>query len=268
MGVLYKNNTTLQYNNRRSKQVTMNVSKAVGSYVKKEPVSQLFSIPKDFIIKNDKWFGGGESGIVAEILVPTKLKEDEVMYRMVCFDAEYDTGGDFKGCKVVLKNLQGKSVLIFTNYIIAGAAAVELLCPLNIHENDYQSQLATATPLCRVHRKFDKLTIHNRYEIEMLEQASRQNHYENIDCVGKWPKKIIFVARKSRQELAFGERNLVNNGWKLHVEAGEDALLFIGIACAIDRISKALTTSTITDNVPTGHLVTKPQEKIHRFGRR
>jgi len=241
----------------------MNISKAIGSYVKKDdadinkkdddgdeiiaiaevvcdadaadasPVSDLFNIPKDFIIKNDEWFGGGD----AEILVPVEgEKEDQVMYRMVCFDTEYDAVGEFKECKVVLKNLQGDSVLIITNYIIAGAVAMELLCPMDIHEKDYQTQLATATPLCRVHRKFGKFTIHNRYEIEMLEQASMQNHYANIDCVGQWPKKITFVARASRQELAFGSRNLVNN-WALHVEAGEDVLLFIGIACAIDRIS-------------------------------
>ena len=240
----------------------MNLSKAVGSYLKKDdndikkgnddviiavaevvcdetvvtdasPVSQLFSIPKDFIIKNEQWMGGGD----AEILVPIEgEKEDEIMYRMVCFDTEYDVIGEFKECKVVLKNLEGESVLIITNYIIAGAVAMELLCPLDIHEKDYHKQLATATPLCRVHRKFGKLTIHNRFEIEMLEQASMQNHYENIDCVGQWPKKITFTARESRQELACGERNLMND-WTLHVEAGEDVLLFIGIACAIDRIT-------------------------------
>mmetsp|Transcript_9437 Transcript_9437/g.10758 ORF Transcript_9437/g.10758 Transcript_9437/m.10758 type:complete len:254 (+) Transcript_9437:67-828(+) len=244
----------------------MNVSKAGGSYVTKKddadinkkkdgngddeiiaiaevvcdadaaeatPVSELFSTAQDFIIKNDEWFGGGD----AEILVPVEgEKEDKVMYRMVCFDTEYDVVGEFKECKVVLKNLQGDSVLIITNYLIAGAVAMELLSPLDIHEKDYQKQLATAIPLCRVHRKFGKFTIHNRFEIEMLEQASMQNHYENIDCVGQWPKKINFLARASRQELASGSRNLKND-WTLHVEAGEDVLLFIGIACAIDRIT-------------------------------
>jgi len=210
-------------------------SKAYGNYVNK-PASEVFDIPKDFIIKNDEWFGGGD----AEILIPAVEGEagedDEVMYRMVCFDTEYDRNGEFKECKVVLKNLEGNSVLLITNYIIAGAVAMELLCPLDIQESNYHTQLATAIPLCRVHRKFGKLTIHHRFEIEMLEQANLQNVYENIDCVGQWPKKINFLARASRQELASGSRNLKND-WTLHVEAGEDVLLFIGIACAIDRIT-------------------------------
>jgi len=260
---MYKINPTTQ------KQATMKFSKAEGNYVTQEgdgdddnkdskdddnivdavyavaeadasPVSEIFSIPKDFVIKNEQWFGGGD----AEITIPNTIgkpdEDDEVMYKMVCFDTELDAIGEFKTCKVVLKNRDGNSVLIITDYLVDGAVAMELFCPLDIHESDYATQLRTATPICRVSRKFNKFTIHNRYEIELLDtsaiQMALQNKYEAIDCEGHWPKKMQFVAHESRKELAFGERNFKNN-WALHVEAGEDVLLFIGIACAIDRIS-------------------------------
>jgi len=193
--------------------------------------SERFTIPTDLVIKNEEWFGGGDAEITRAV---SEVSGECVMYQMVCVVGKAEVVkdvGEYKNFQLVLKNTKGDVVLIVKELVTIGSVTMELLLPYSTTNQDYTK----ATPLARVSRKFGTMTIHSRYEIELLEYALKQYDYENIDCVGHWPKTITFKTRKSEKELAIGSRNIRNN-WSLSVAAGEDVLLFVGIACAIDRI--------------------------------
>jgi len=177
-----------------------------------------FDEPSDFLIKSD-WFGGGN----AEITVGPN---NEALFQMVRM------GGSTlcKTCELTINSMSGEQLLSMREHKYGGGVAMELcrFDPLSQNPN-------TAVPICRVSRNFCKMTIHNRYEVRLLGPMA-ENGYSTIDCNGHWPKSFIFEAGHSGEKLASVQKSKLKK-WQLNVSAGEDVLLFIGIACAIDRLS-------------------------------
>ena len=99
-------------------------------------------------------------------------------------------------------------------------------------------------------RNFCKLTIHNRYEVQLLGPTALNYRPAvrpfSIDCKGHWPKRFTLEATHSGEQLASVRKTNVKK-WQLHVSAGEDILLFVGIACAIDFISHESPQRTTTN---------------------
>jgi len=185
-----------------------------------EPVVQqimTYGEPTDFLIKND-WFGGGNADITSN---------DKAVFQMVRM------GGSvlFKSCELVINNMSGEPLLYMKEHTYAGMGGRAMeLCRV---DPSAPNPAMTAVPICRIIRKGCKLTMHNRYEVQLLGQTAN-NYSSSIDCNGNWPKSFTFEAGGTK--LASVDKSGVKK-WKLDVSAGGDVLLFIGIACAIDRMS-------------------------------
>jgi len=172
--------------------------------------------PTDFIIKND-WFGGGNAEITSN---------NEAVYQMVRTEGEMANNG----CQLTINNMSGVPLLImrydFTT--ISGHT-------MTLSRSDLSS-----VPICKITRNSCKLTLHHRFDVELLGPTASNYRPDvrqfSIHCKGHWPKSFTFEATHSGEILASVQKTIVKK-WQLHVSAGEDILLFIGIACAIDFIS-------------------------------
>lgn len=176
----------------------------------------IFNQPTSFLIKND-WFGCGDAVI-------TGGPNNEAMFRMVRM------GGSVLGKSNVMNinNMEGEPILSMREHRYGGGVAMELC------QTDSSGQ--NPVPICRVVRKVCKMTIHDRYHVELVGSNAKVN-YPTIDCKGHWPKKFTFLeAGKSGKQLASVQKTNIKK-WQLNLSAGEDVLFFLGIACAIDRIS-------------------------------
>lgn len=173
--------------------------------------------PTDFLIAND-WLKHGHAEITSN---------NETVMNMVL------TGGKKKtdDCQLTINNIDGKPLL----YMKQDGRMITLS----------DSELSS-TPICKIARKLCKLTIHNRYEVQIIGPTALKYSPDispfSIDCKGHWPKSFTFEATHSGEQLASVQKTIVQN-WQLHVLAGEDILLFIGIACAIDLINQNSTHS-------------------------
>ena len=174
-------------------------------------------IPIDYLIKN-YWAGDGNAEVTAN---------NETLFQMVQMGKCVDP----KICHWAFDNMSGEQLLYMRESTHGSGRAMEL------YRSDPSSPNSQATvPICRIIRKFYKATLHNRYEVELLDPMTK-NHYSSIDCNGHWPKNITFEANlNGGEKLASVKRNTFQK-WQLQVSAGEDVLLFIGIACAIGRLS-------------------------------
>ena len=175
--------------------------------------------PTSYLINNN-WFGGGNADITCQT-------NHEVMFQMV------QLGGSVLGRKniMTINNMAGEPMLSMQEQRYGSGTAMEL-CRYD------PSSPNTPVPFCRVVRKICKMTLHNRYEVHLIGSSKTTNNHQVIECNGQWPKKFTFEACRKNgiQELASVQK--INfKKWKLNVSAGEDVLLFLGIACAIDRIS-------------------------------
>ena len=171
--------------------------------------------PTSYLISND-WWGGGNADITCQT---TK----EVMFQMVRMG-----GSVLRHTNLMsIQNMAGQPVLSLREHKYGSGTAMEL-CRYD------PAAPETPVPFCRVVRKLCKMTVHNRYEVHRIGSAKTTSNHQVIACNGQWPKKFTF--EQGRKELASVQKTNVKK-WKLNVSAGEDVLLFLGIACAIDRIS-------------------------------
>jgi len=171
--------------------------------------------PTSYLISND-WWGGGNADITCQT---TK----EVMFQMVRMG-----GSVLRHTNILsIQNMAGQPVLSLREHKYGSGTAMEL-CRYE------PAAPETPVPFCRVVRKLCKMTVHNRYEVHRIGSAKTTSNHQVIACHGQWPKKFTF--KQGRKELASVQKTNVKK-WKLNVSAGEDVLLFLGIACAIDRIS-------------------------------
>ena len=87
-------------------------------------------------------------------------------------------------------------------------------------------------PVCRIVRQWTLFRITDQYEITHF------NHFVtgHVVCQGRWPNQFslaangILAARVDKQLFSLTDK------YHVHVSSNTDVLLFLGIACAIDRI--------------------------------
>ena len=87
-------------------------------------------------------------------------------------------------------------------------------------------------PVCRIVRKWTLFAITDQYEITHF------NHFltGHVLCQGRWPNQFalaangVLSARVDKQLFSFTDK------YHVHISPNTDVLLFLGIACAIDRI--------------------------------
>ena len=87
-------------------------------------------------------------------------------------------------------------------------------------------------PVCRIVRRWTLFDPVDRYDVQHF------NHFitGHVACHGSWPSQFsltnngVLVCRVEKQIFSFTDK------YHVHIQPGTDCLLFIGIACAIDRI--------------------------------
>ena len=87
-------------------------------------------------------------------------------------------------------------------------------------------------PVCRIVRQWTLFRITDQYEITHF------NHFVtgHVVCQGRWPNQFslaangVLAARVDKQLFSLTDK------YHVHVSSNTDVLLFLGIACAIDRI--------------------------------
>ena len=176
--------------------------------------------PTSYLISNN-WFGGGNADITCQ------TNNNEVMFQMVRMGGSVLRRNNIMS----INNMAGQPVLSMREHKYGSGTAMEL-CRYDPSAPD------TPVPFCRVVRKLCKMTIHNRYEVQLIGAYNTGINQQVVECNGHWPKKFTFegCAKHGTKEMASVQKTNFKK-WKLNVSAGEDVLLFLGIACAIDRIS-------------------------------
>ena len=87
-------------------------------------------------------------------------------------------------------------------------------------------------PVCRIIRQWTLFNPVDQYVIQHF------NHFltGHVECYGSWPAQFTLTAngavvcRVEKQLFSFTDK------YRVHIAPHTDCLLFVGIACAIDRI--------------------------------
>jgi len=196
----------------------------------------------DFLIRND-WFGGGTAEITSN---------KEAVFKMV---RPQETVSSSVDCHLTINNMSGQPLLALNQHDFTKpgvqSSRMNEKRGMTLSRFDLSSSSPdTIVPICMITRNYCKLTIHNRYEVELVGPTALNydpaNRPFSIDCKGHWPKSFTFNATHSGEQLANVKKTMANK-WQLHVSAGEDILLFLGIACAIDFMSHESPQRTTTN---------------------
>ena len=176
-----------------------------------------FEEPTDFIIKT-YWSGDGN----AEITVNNKE-----VFKMIRLEQLLDPT-IVSAYKIAIDSLSGDRLLSIRESQNVHGLEMEL-CRLDPAVTNSQ----TAVPICKVIRKHNKLTMHSRYEVQLVGDSS------SISCAGHWPTGFTFEEATGKN-LASAAQTISTNlqEWKLQVAAGGDVVLFIGIVYAIGHMSQ------------------------------
>ena len=91
-------------------------------------------------------------------------------------------------------------------------------------------------PLCRVVRQWTMFAVTDVYTIELFTAGLGMTGGAGVACSGRWPNQ--FTLSMNGGIAATVDKKMFSFTDKYHVQLapGMDALLFLGIACAIDRI--------------------------------
>lgn len=225
----FQNNTKKDnYDNSNNETIPYAVAQPIEEYggIPHQHQKMVFDRPKTFIIKNE-WFGRGN----AQITTTGSTNNGELpCYKMI------RTGGlsTLRNTKLIITDMSNQPMLSLKEYRYKSGVAIELQNPRGV-------------PVCRIYRQGFKLTIKNRYIIELLDQGLKSYKYPaGITCQGTnmLPIQFDLTDDNSGQKLATMKKNLQlmtvgGAKWHLDIPAGrdeDDAILFLGITCAIDRI--------------------------------
>jgi len=199
--------------------VRYNSTQNYGSKNEKEGHPITFDKPTEFIIKN--YWAGDKN---AEITVNNKE-----VFQLVQMQAP-------NMCTFAIDSMSGDRLLSIRKPWNSNERELELLRSTDPSVSNSQTA-SGPVPICKVVRKSNTVTMHSRYEVQPLDPTVK-----NFDCNGHWPNGFTFEANPSGETLAsttksqpidFNDPLGTGQEWKLQVSAGEDAVLFIGIACAI-----------------------------------
>ena len=220
MTTFHNNTTKDDYDNSNNETIPYADAQPIEEYGEIQDQKMIFDRPKTFIIKNE-WFGRGNAQITTT---------GSPCYKMI------RTGGlsALRNTKLIITDLSNQPLLSLKEYRYKSGVAIELQNPRGV-------------PVCRIYRQGFKLTIKNRYKIELLDQGLKSYKYPSgITCQGTnmLPIQFDLTDDNSGLTLATMKKNLQlmtvgGSKWHLDIPAGhdeDDAILFLGITCAIDRI--------------------------------
>ena len=180
----------------------------------------IFAEPTEFVIKN---FWAGE-----EPRRPRQPKITGIQLKYNYFDRRIECST--KNNEVFqLVQLQAPSVFLFAIDSMSGDRLLSVREPVTVTGRMLELFRA-GVPICKVVRKSFALTLHHRYEVQFCDPTA-----PNMECNGHWPHGFTLVATPSGETLASTEqtKSTTQQEWQLQVAAGEDAVLLIGIVCAI-----------------------------------
>ena len=185
--------------------------------IEKEGHPTTFAEPTEFVINN---FWAGEK------LRKPKITGSQLKYNYVDRRIECST----KNNEVFqLVQLQAPSVFLFAIDSMSGDRLLSVREPATVTGRMLELYRA-GVPICKVVRKSFAVTLHHRYDVQFCDPTAPK-----MECNGHWPHGFILVATPSGETLARTEQatSITQQEWQLQVAAGEDAVLFIGIVCAI-----------------------------------
>merc|ERR1712238_398290 len=128
-----------------------------------------------------------------------------------------------------------------------GGYKVEL-CNVVVDPSDpTNANLWRGLPICTIERKFCNCSIRDLYDIELVGPLATKNNDSYLDCEGKLPKQMILwnekkngngngeggEKKKCKNKVAFLQKKLFRDHWKVNISKGEDVLLSIAISCTL-----------------------------------
>lgn len=90
---------------------------------------------------------------------------------------------------------------------------------------------------CRIVREWSPITfinlLNNQFDIEL---TAATQHHGRIQCQGSWPSQFTLYNKDGVQATVTKEFGVFADRYEVTIMPNVDCLLFVGIACAIDRI--------------------------------
>ena len=181
-----------------------------------------FAEPTEFVIKNF-WAGEEPRRPRQPTITGIQLKYNYFDRRIECSTKNNEV--------FQLVQLQAPSVFLFAIDSMSGDRLLSVREPATVTGRVLEL-LRAGVPICKVVRKSFAVTIHNRYDVQFCDPTAPK-----INCNGHWPHSFTLTTPKG-ETLASTEqtKSTTQQEWQLQVAAGEDAVLFIGIICAIKFI--------------------------------
>lgn len=135
-------------------------------------------------------------------------------------------GAAFKNCHFVITNMAGEPLLAMQERFSWRNYVYELY-RYDPHRSGVQ------IPVCRVTRCWS-WQVTDQYVIEL---SGPMSHHPPVQCQGRWPSQFT-LGNTAVGAFATVDKKMFawTDTYNVNVSAGQDCLLFIGIACAIDRI--------------------------------
>jgi len=212
-----------------------------------------FDYPTQFSIRNN-WYrkSNTENGDCPTTVItggPKNSNEDMFSVtrfgeggKLVVFKdiRELPNNGNNSTQSLLMRNQQGHM----------GGHKVELCYVIVDPANPTNTELWRGLPICTIERKFCNCSIRDLYDIELVGPLATKNNDSYLDCEGKLPKQMILwnekengngnggggKKKKCKNKVAFLQKKLFRDHWKVNISKGEDVLLSIAITCTIDRI--------------------------------
>ena len=135
-------------------------------------------------------------------------------------------GSIFKSCHFVITSMAGEPLLVLQ----------ESFSWMNYKYDLYRldpNVPGAHIPVCQIQRTWSLTAFHETYTVGLHGPMA---HHPAVYCTGRWPVKFTLSA--NGLPVSTVEKKMWTWNDKYHVElaAHQDVLLFVGIACAIDRI--------------------------------
>jgi uncharacterized protein YxjI len=177
-----------------------------------------FNYQQKFTLKNRGWTYGD-----AVIRGPGEMP----WFKMTRTNGGFFSMGEtFKNCHFVITNMAGEPLLAMQERFSWRNYVYELY-RYDPHRPGVQ------IPVCRVTRCWS-WGVTDKYVVEL---SGPMSHHPPVECQGRWPSQFT-LGNTAVGAFATVDKKMFawTDTYNVTVSAGQDCLLFIGIACAIDRI--------------------------------
>ena len=176
-----------------------------------------FPRPQRFELRN-KMFGFGDATI--------KGPGDLPWFRMQRTNPSFFGFGEiFKSCHFVISNMSGEPLLALEESFSWMDYKYDLF--------RFDPKTNMQIPVCRIRRHWTMFSFNDNYSVQLYGPMA---HHPVVQCNGRWPNKFTLLS--GGNAVATVEKQIFSFTDKYHVQIApnQDCLLFLGIACAIDRI--------------------------------